>query len=307
MFVSKPRRAPGCDHIRVPVKLDADREGFVVRDGVSVHFQSFGSAPRAVLLLPTWSIVHSDFWRWQVPHLARKYNVITYDGRGNGKSDRPADPAAYADDQFAADAIAVLDEMGVAEAAIMSVSAGAAWGLMLAAGHPDRVPASVFIAPSIPITPPIPERIPAMQTFNDTIATQDGWFKFNRRYWHDNWPDFLQFFFSQCFTEPNSDDHIAHFVGMGLDTTPRVIAATVDAPGPDGATFTRLASEVPNPVLVIHGDKDAISPHTRGAELARLAGGRFVSMSGSGHEPQCRIPDEVNAILDDFLAEHFPA
>ena len=62
--------------------------------------------------MPTWSVVHSRHWKLQIPYLARQFRVVTFDGRGNGRSDRPADAAAYADAEFVADAIAVLDATG---------------------------------------------------------------------------------------------------------------------------------------------------------------------------------------------------
>ena len=86
-----------------------DGEGYVERDGVRVHYEVFGSGEPTVLLLPTWSIVHSRAWKMQVPYLARHCRVITFDGRGNGLSDRPEEPEAYAEAEFAADALAVLD------------------------------------------------------------------------------------------------------------------------------------------------------------------------------------------------------
>ncbi len=45
---------------------------------------------QTLLLLPPWAIVHSRFWKLQVPYLARHFRVITFDPRGNGASDRPA-------------------------------------------------------------------------------------------------------------------------------------------------------------------------------------------------------------------------
>jgi len=108
-------------------------EGFVVRDGVRVHYQVFGAGERTVLLLPTWSVVHSDIWAKQVPHLVERYSVVAFDGRGNGRSDRPTGPDAYSDWEFAADALAVLEAVGAADAAVVSMSGGAASALILAA------------------------------------------------------------------------------------------------------------------------------------------------------------------------------
>jgi pimeloyl-ACP methyl ester carboxylesterase len=288
----------------VIVDTPSRQDGAVTRDGVTVHYQVFGNGPRTILLLPTWSIVHSDFWRHQVPHLARRHTVVTFDGRGNGASDRPMDPAAYADDEFAADGLAILDVLGVEQATIASISAGAAWALLLAAQHPERVPASIFIAPSVPLTPPLPERAAAFAVFDQPQERYDGWLKFNRHYWQIDWPDFLRFFFSQCFTEPDSQEQIDHFVGMGLQTTADAITATVDAPGLDGDATADLAASITRPVLAIHGDCDAVTADSKARELARLTRGELVILPGSGHEPQARIPGRVNQLFDEFLAAH---
>ncbi len=85
-----------------------DATGYVTRDGVRLHWESYGDGDRTVFLLPTWSIVHSRSWKLQIPYLARHFRVLTFDGRGNGRSDRPAGAAAYATREFAADALAVM-------------------------------------------------------------------------------------------------------------------------------------------------------------------------------------------------------
>ena len=71
---------------------EPDQEGYVERDGVKVGYEVFGTEEPAVLLLPAWSIVPSRIWKAQVPYLARHARVITFDPRGNGRSDHPRAP-----------------------------------------------------------------------------------------------------------------------------------------------------------------------------------------------------------------------
>ena len=59
-------------------------DGYVERDGVKVHYELFGAGEPTVLLLPTWSIIHSRHWKMQIPYLARHCRVLT--GRGMKES-----------------------------------------------------------------------------------------------------------------------------------------------------------------------------------------------------------------------------
>ena len=86
-----------------------DASGYVERDGLSIYYEVYGSGEPTVLLLPTWSIVHSRHWKMQIPYLARHCRVLTFDGRGNGRSDRPQEPEAYDEHEYATDALAVMD------------------------------------------------------------------------------------------------------------------------------------------------------------------------------------------------------
>src|SRR4029078_3536330 len=100
-----------------------DAPGVFARDGVRIAWDRYGPATptpgqRTILLTPTWSVIHSRFWKSQVAYLARHHRVLTWDGRGNGRSDRPTDPAAYTDETFAADGLAVLDATDTPSAVI---------------------------------------------------------------------------------------------------------------------------------------------------------------------------------------------
>ena len=95
----------------------------------------------------------------QVPFLARSYRVITVDGRGNGRSDRPATAAAYTDQEFLADLLGVLDHTRTPRAVVAGASYGGLLALELAALQPERVMGVVGIGTSVRhLTPPLPDR-----------------------------------------------------------------------------------------------------------------------------------------------------
>src|SRR5688572_7346601 len=135
-----------------------DEEGYAERDGVRVFYEVYGDGEPTVFLLPTWSIIHSRHWKLQIPYFARHFRVVTFDGRGNGKADRPSGIAAYTEHEFAADSLAVMDATETETAVVVGLSCGTLWGALLAADHPDRVLGGVFIGPSVPLAPGHPER-----------------------------------------------------------------------------------------------------------------------------------------------------
>ena len=163
-----------------------DEEGYVERDGVRLFYEVYGAGEPTVLLLPTWSIIHSRHWKMQIPYLARHCRVLTFDGRGNGRSDRPPEPDAYREEEFAADALAVMDATATERAVLVSLSRGAERSLLLAASHPERVDRLVFIAPALPLPPATP-REQAMQEFDEPRDEYVGWGKWNRHYWVEHY------------------------------------------------------------------------------------------------------------------------
>ena len=281
-------------------------DGFVDRDGVKIYYEVFGQGEPTVLLLPTWSVIHSRHWKLQVPDLARRYQVVTFDGRGNGKSDRPEAAAAYASSEFAADALAVLDAVGSTRAVLVSLSLGARWAAQLGAERPDRVAGIVFIAPALPLAP-----LPASRqthSFTDELDTTDGWAKFNQHYWREHYREFLEFFFDQVFTEPHSTKPREDCVGWGLETDPEALIATITGGWGydreywgDQARAEATMRRIQCPVLVIHGTEDAVRPVAAGEAAADLTGGSLDLIPSGGHAPHARDPVRVNLRLREFI------
>src|SRR3954469_12073810 len=271
--------------------LAPDEEGFVERDGVRVHWERWGDGDQTILFLPTWAIVHARAWKAQLPWFSRRYRVLAFDARGNGRSDRPAETAAYTEAELAADALGVLDANGVDRAALVTLSRGAQRGLLLAANHPERVSAAVFIAPATPIIESDPS------TFEEDTGSDEGWARYNAHSWRRDYRGFVEFFFANVFNDPHSTKQIEDCVGWALETDAETLIATQRGSTitiPDREAVLDLCARVRCPVLVIHGEEDGIIPLERGRALAEATGGRLEVIPGSGHCPQARQPVRTN-------------
>ncbi|MGR3370149.1 MAG: alpha/beta fold hydrolase [Sagittula sp.] len=133
-------------------------EGTIVRDGVTVHYAIHGNGPRTLMFLPAWPIVHSRVYKAQIPYFADHFRVISFDPRGNGLSDRPEDPDAYAPSQNVADALAILDATDTAKASLIGLSLGGLYAALIAAHAPERAEALVGCGAVVPFVPPHPHK-----------------------------------------------------------------------------------------------------------------------------------------------------
>ncbi len=274
-----------------------DESGYVERDGVKLYYEVYGTGDTTVFLLPTWSLIHSRHWKMQIPYLARHCRVVTFDGRGNGRSDRPE--SGYEEQEFAADTLAVMDATATESAVLVSLSMGAQRAILLATDHPERVEGAVFICPAVPLGEGVPGR--KGYPFNEELDTDEGWAKYNRWYWLRDYRGFLEFFFSQMFTEPHSTKPIEDCIGWGLETTPETLIAT-QLPWIGEEEMRDLCARLTFPVLVIQGTEDAITGPGKGIALAEATGGELVLLEGSGHGVHARDPVKVNLLLRDFIS-----
>jgi pimeloyl-ACP methyl ester carboxylesterase/predicted glycosyltransferase len=277
-----------------------DVEGFIERDGIKVAYEVYDRDAPTLLLLPTWSIVHSRAWKAQIAGLSQRWRIVTFDGRGNGRSDRPVPPEAYADTEFVADTIDVLEATGTDRAVLVGWSRGGKWAAYTASLHPDRVQGVVLIAPGIPFTPH--PHITA-QRFMADEATDAGWDRFNLHSWRRDWPGFAAFFFGQAFPEPHSSKLIEDGIGWALETDPDTIAATMSGRLGDDHDPVELVAAIERPVLVVHARGDRINPYEWGVRTAELSRGTLVTVEGDGHGLPAREPVHVNRLVDDFAAQ----
>jgi pimeloyl-ACP methyl ester carboxylesterase len=275
-----------------------DHSGFIERNGVHVGYEVFGNASPTLLLLPSWQIVHSRQWKSQVPYLARHYRVIAFDARGNGRSDRPTSPDAYAHREIVADAITVLDAVGVDQAVLIGTSLGGMYALEAAAWYPDRVLGVFSIGTAAPF---LGSAAPGESPFYDLI-TAGSIAAYQEQAGLAGYPEFVEAFIRAAISEPHREKAIEDAIEFGLHTTPEVLDATLHAPGlASREDLEQICRQVRCPVRLIHGEQDAIIPYEHGIALAQLLGTGLVTIQDGGHSPSFADPIRCNQLIREFV------
>jgi 3-oxoadipate enol-lactonase len=104
---------------------------------VAVSYTVDGAEDAPVVVLSNSLGATRGMWDPQVPALAERYRVVTYDTRGHG--DSPAPPGPYSLDDLVDDLVALLDEVGAERAHVAGLSLGGMTAMRLAAREPERV------------------------------------------------------------------------------------------------------------------------------------------------------------------------
>ncbi len=110
-------------------------------DGLTLNYLDRGEGD-PVLLIHGFASNLQVNWvgtQWVDTLVKAGYRVIAFDHRGHGQSEKLYDPARYTIRDMAADALALLDSLGIARADVVGYSMGARVGALLAIEHPDRV------------------------------------------------------------------------------------------------------------------------------------------------------------------------
>ncbi|OJU30300.1 MAG: alpha/beta hydrolase [Alphaproteobacteria bacterium 64-6] len=276
-------------------------EGFVDRDGVKIFYEVYGDGPETMVFLPPWSIVHSRVYKAQIPYFSERCRCITFDPRGNGRSDRPQDASAYTLANFIADVLAVMDATEAGEAILVGLSLAGVHICAIAAYHPERVKAAVLAGTAATIGPSYPHMVP--QHFLAKRTSFEGWEKYNRDYWLSNYPDFAAHFVSHIHSEPHSTKQFEDGVEWAAETTGDILVKTVEARAfaPPFDVSEEMYRKIRCPMLLIHGDDDKIQPYARGQLVAELTGGELFTIPGGGHNVLARFPAKCNELINEFL------
>lgn len=118
-----------------PAMPAAVSEGTVEVEGAQIYYATYGKGEPVVLLHG--GLGNSSHWGFQLPALIDRFQVITIDSRGQGKSTLGTAAVTY--DQMALDVVAVLDKLALKKASVVGWSDGGEIALKLGIAAPDRV------------------------------------------------------------------------------------------------------------------------------------------------------------------------
>ncbi|MGH8945527.1 MAG: alpha/beta fold hydrolase [Acidimicrobiia bacterium] len=282
-----------------------DRDGVVDREGVDLYYEVYENDGPTVFLVPTTTILNSRQWKAQIHFLSRHFRVVTFDGRGNGRSGKPVGLEDYRTPLLVDDIVTVLDETRTERATLVALCHAIPWILELANRIPHRVTGLVAIAPHVDhIAAGHVHWTEAGARWDQVLDRYQGWEMCNRHFWLEDYPTWIDFFFSQLIPEPYSTKHREDAVSWGLGTTGQIRVNELEA----RAMGTRSREEsiamcrgVTQPVLVIHGTYDWCQAVEKGRALAELTGGTLIEVEGGGHGLPGREPVKVNNAIKEFV------
>ncbi|GAB3569151.1 alpha/beta fold hydrolase [Spelaeicoccus albus] len=248
-------------------------------DGTRIRYWTSG-AGTPILLIAGQALPHSS-WGTEVDRLASRHTVVTYDHRGVGESDGPVDEP-YTTRGMAADAVAILDDLGIDRAHVYGFSMGGRIAQWLAADHPDRVGALVLGS----TTPGDAHGVRRSRRATQILIGTD------RR-------ALLELFYTPEWIDANDMQSTAP---LAKPHNRQTLALHYKAS--EGHDGWDALSHIAAPTLVVHGSDDELAP-VRNASIAaeRIPDSRLVILDGARHGYFAEFPDVSDTVLD-FIAGH---
>ncbi|WP_328999619.1 alpha/beta fold hydrolase [Kribbella sp. NBC_00709] len=251
-------------------------ENFYSVNGIELCAETYGDPADPAVLLIHGATASMLWWdsRLCTGLAARGRFVIRYDQRDTGRSASfPVGDPGYAMSDLAADAVGLLDALGIERAHVVAQSMSGGTALILGADHPSRVASLTFVSTSTGdegLPPPSPS-MPRLGTpdFGDRVAVEEYVVRS------------IEAEAAGHFDETSARDLVRQDMARAKDYEASLtnhFAMTFDSPRNGG--FADLAI----PVVVMHGDADPLLPLPHGEAVRdAVPGARLVVLAGMGH------------------------
>lgn len=263
---------------------------------VRLHIEDTGGTGRPVILIHGWPL-SAESWKAQVPLLRDAgYRVISYDRRGFGRSDKPADGYEY--DTLAADLAGLIDERDLRDVTLVGFSMGGGEVARYIANHgEDRLHSVVFAAAVPPYLLKGADNPEGPLTQEKADEMRQGLEKDRESFFDGFTRDFFSAEGKLMVTEDERQAAIA--LAHQSDQTAALgcmkAFATTD--------FRADLKKVTVPTLVLHGDSDATVPFEGSGKRthAAITGSEVVVLKNAPHGCNTSHADDFNLALLEFL------
>jgi len=266
-------------HVTADPETPVERNALV--DGRRVHYLDAGVGTEALVLVHGWasSVVT---WRHQFPELATRARVLAVDLPGHGESEPPADD--YSMMLFADAVVAVMDDAGVERGVIVGHSNGAPVALNVYRRHPDRTLAFMVIDGTLRST-----------------MTPDAAEAMFAPFREEGWQDVLAGMIAGM-SGPNlsEQDRIA-VREMALATSHDAVIGGFEA-AIDPQAWSDEGIDVP--LLLVLAQQPTWDEAYERWVRERAPRVDYRVWTGVGHYLHMERPDELRAVLDEFLAQY---
>lgn len=255
----------------------------VAPDGVRLYYERLGKG-EPLLLLAGQSSDHRE-WERITQDFMKDFEVIVWDYRGTGHSDKPVGEA-YSTRGFASDAVAVLDACGHARAHAYGFSMGGRVAQWLAIDHPNRIGALVLGATS----PGNKYGVHRSANVDQVLRGSDQ-------------AAILLASFTPNWIRANRSlvNSITALWNRELPSQVRSLHYQAS----EGHNSWNFLSKIEAPTLVLHGSDDEINPTANGEILSqRIPGARLQLMEGAGHYYFEELRSSSHQLVRNFLVEH---
>lgn len=250
---------------------------------IEIYYEEQG-AGMPLLLIPGIPAVVGD-WGELPSRLRRKRRVIAFDNRGGGGT--TATPAPYSMEQLAADAVGLMDKLGVARADVFGISLGGMIAQELALRWPHRVDRLILGCTHAGLENAAPQPRESGKAF---AMETDDWGERMRALAPFAFSDRLSPAFLEEFVEKKSRD------AQDPEGYRGQIAAILSHD-----TYDRLG-ELTAPTMVVTGDQDRVIPALSSDVLAEaIPGARLEVIEGAGHLFFIEEQERSLELIQDFL------
>ncbi|MHA1960615.1 MAG: alpha/beta fold hydrolase [Candidatus Thorarchaeota archaeon] len=262
---------------------------FVRVDGINLHYEIHGDGEPVVFGNGVFS--NTLGWVNQHPEFSKEYQVILYDMRGQGQSDKPEGP--YSFDLHADDQKGLLEDLGISKVHHVGISYGGELGLVFALKYPEMLKSLVACSAASYVGPLLYKMC---QLWRHACVLEDP-----ELFYYATLP----LNFGESFLREQTavlEQAKARYAQLDYPPLVRLVDSFLKL------NITDQLHQITIPTCVIAGEVDILKPAYPYSKLIhdRLPNSEMTIIRDSGHAVTFEKPDEFNSIVLDFLHKISP-